>query len=162
SALAIVESVVRGRGAPLWGPRLGRAFAGAGDVLRGLGAKTSLAAHNGRVFEILVRSEQAPNRNSRIMLNGQRDLLGIPCVDLDWRVAKQDTHTVRDGIAILAEACAAAGVGQVFVPPYGEDVPPADAVHGGWHQMGTTRMSRDPKGGVVDENCRVHGVANLF
>ena len=28
--------------------------------------------------------------------------------------------------------------------------------------MGTTRMHRDPTLGVVDENCRVHGVANLY
>jgi choline dehydrogenase-like flavoprotein len=28
--------------------------------------------------------------------------------------------------------------------------------------MGTTRMHRDPALGVVDENCRVHSVANLY
>jgi choline dehydrogenase-like flavoprotein len=28
--------------------------------------------------------------------------------------------------------------------------------------MGTTRMHRDPAFGVVDENCRVHSVANLY
>ena len=28
--------------------------------------------------------------------------------------------------------------------------------------MGTTRMHTDPKRGVVDENCRVHGIANLY
>ncbi len=33
---------------------------------------------------------------------------------------------------------------------------------GGDHHMGTTRMSDDPKKGVVDRNCRVHGLANLF
>jgi len=30
------------------------------------------------------------------------------------------------------------------------------------HHMGTTRMSSDPKRGVVDPDCRVHGVANLY
>ena len=33
---------------------------------------------------------------------------------------------------------------------------------GGWHHMGTTRMSDDPKHGVVDANCKVHGISNLF
>ena len=33
---------------------------------------------------------------------------------------------------------------------------------GGWHHMGTTRMSADPKQGVVDANCKVHGLANLY
>ena len=32
----------------------------------------------------------------------------------------------------------------------------------GWHQMCTTRMSDDPKRGVVDRNCRVHSVPNLY
>ena len=28
--------------------------------------------------------------------------------------------------------------------------------------MGTTRMSDDPKQGVVDANCKVYGLHNLF
>ncbi len=28
--------------------------------------------------------------------------------------------------------------------------------------MGTCRMSDDPDKGVVDRNCRVHGVSNLY
>ena len=28
--------------------------------------------------------------------------------------------------------------------------------------MGTTRMHKNPKQGVVDENCRVHDIQNLF
>ena len=28
--------------------------------------------------------------------------------------------------------------------------------------MGTTRMHTDPGRGVVDADCRVHGIANLF
>jgi len=34
----------------------------------------------------------------------------------------------------------------------------------GWygHHMGTTRMSESPKSGVVDANCCVHGIANLY
>jgi choline dehydrogenase-like flavoprotein len=28
--------------------------------------------------------------------------------------------------------------------------------------MGTTRMALDPRRGVVDQDCRVHGVENLY
>jgi choline dehydrogenase-like flavoprotein len=39
----------------------------------------------------------------------------------------------------------------------------ARPVFGGLHHpMGTTRMHEDPRLGVVDPNCRVHGVPNLF
>src|SRR5581483_11494153 len=161
SALALVEAVVRGRGSPRWGKRLGQSLGGVGDVVKAIGARASIAPHTRRLFEIFVRAEQAPNRESRITLNHERDRLGLPRVDLDWRVTSQDVETVRAGVALLAEACASAGVGRVFVPP-GEDVPALETVNGGWHQMGTTRMSHDAKAGVVDEQCRVHGIANLY
>jgi choline dehydrogenase-like flavoprotein len=28
--------------------------------------------------------------------------------------------------------------------------------------MGTTPMADDPKNGIVDRNCRVHGIDNLY
>ena len=30
------------------------------------------------------------------------------------------------------------------------------------HNMGTTRMNENPRFGVVDANCKVHGISNLF
>jgi choline dehydrogenase-like flavoprotein len=33
---------------------------------------------------------------------------------------------------------------------------------GGWHHMGTTRMADNPKEGVVDANCKVFGIQNLY
>jgi choline dehydrogenase-like flavoprotein len=41
------------------------------------------------------------------------------------------------------------GTPQIFLP----------SIH---HHMGTTRMHEDPKQGVVDSTCRVHGVSNLY
>jgi choline dehydrogenase-like flavoprotein len=32
----------------------------------------------------------------------------------------------------------------------------------GNHQLGTTRMAADPKQGVVNADCRVHSVENLY
>lgn len=32
----------------------------------------------------------------------------------------------------------------------------------GNHHLGTTRMSADPKRGVVDADSKVHGIANLY
>jgi choline dehydrogenase-like flavoprotein len=161
SAVALVESLVRGRGPARWSRRLPRALSGAGDILRGIGARTSFAERRGRLFEVNVRAEQVPNRDSRVTLNGMRDRLGMPMADLDWRITDQDRASIRAHVALLADACAAAGVGRLFAPQ-GEEAPSGDAIGGGWHQMGTTRMARDPKAGVVDAQCRVHGVANLF
>jgi len=43
-----------------------------------------------------------------------------------------------------------------------EDNSIPEDIHGGYHHMGTTRMNNDPKKGVVDENCKVHGIENLY
>jgi choline dehydrogenase-like flavoprotein len=49
------------------------------------------------------------------------------------------------------------------VPDWVRDGRPDDAVVIDLgHPMGTTRMSDDPATGVVDGNCRVHGVDGLF
>ena len=34
-------------------------------------------------------------------------------------------------------------------------------MYGSFHHMCTTRMSDDPRQGVVDRDCRVHGLENL-
>ncbi len=39
---------------------------------------------------------------------------------------------------------------------------PGSEMPGGYHHMCTTRMSDDPATGVVDRNCRVHGIGNLY
>jgi choline dehydrogenase-like flavoprotein len=43
-----------------------------------------------------------------------------------------------------------------------EDRPQDGVIIDMGHTAGTTRMSDDPKLGVVNSNCRVHGVAGLY
>ena len=35
-------------------------------------------------------------------------------------------------------------------------------LHDSSHHMGTTRMSQSPKTGVVDRDCKIHDIDNLF
>jgi choline dehydrogenase-like flavoprotein len=37
-----------------------------------------------------------------------------------------------------------------------------EGMRGSWHHMGTTRMHAEPSQGVVDADCRVHGIDNLY
>jgi choline dehydrogenase-like flavoprotein len=39
---------------------------------------------------------------------------------------------------------------------------PTDQELAGHHHMGGTRMGTDPKKSVVDANCKVHGMENLY
>lgn len=105
--------------------------------------------------------EQRPNRDSRLTLGETRDALGLKMSRLDWRLAPEDKASLRRNLRALGAAFAAAGLGRLQLSlPAGDAWP--DDLTGGNHHMGTTRMAADPKDGVVDAECRVHGIANLY
>jgi choline dehydrogenase-like flavoprotein len=110
-----------------------------------------------QVFLLSTMSEQAPNPDSRVRLSGQLDELGTPRVALDWRLGSGDFESLTRANEIIDHELQRCGVGRLVI-----DQECFGAVHGGWHHMGTTRMHQDPRRGVVDEDCRVHGVGNLF
>ncbi len=111
-----------------------------------------------------IRSEQAPNPDSRVTLGEARDALGQRRVRLDWRLSELNHHTFRTAAARYAETLTRTGVGRVKVVPWllEEDTRWWKEVSPGWHHMGTTRMADDPKRGVVDADCRVFGLDNLY
>jgi choline dehydrogenase-like flavoprotein len=115
------------------------------------------------LFALFTRQEQAPNPGSRVTLSRERDALGVPRARFDWQFTALDKQTMRETTTALAQQFGAAGVGRIQVRPWlleGDEVWPP-MVSGGWHDMGGTRMHADPRKGVVDADCRVHGVANL-
>ena len=117
-----------------------------------------------RAYELSIRIEQAPNPNSRITLGEDKDELGVPRANLHWQLTALDKYSVRRIHQILGREAGIAGIGRVklydFLRDEADDTFP-DSTNGGWHHMGTTRMAADPKKGVVDSNCRVHGISNL-
>jgi hypothetical protein len=108
---------------------------------------------------ILVRltGEQLPNPSSRIVLTEKVDALGMKKVGLDWRIATDDYDNLYETATTFARGVGATGFGRMRVHSRDEL-----KVETGWHHMGTTRMHDDPRQGVVDRNCRVHGITNFF
>ncbi len=114
-------------------------------------------------FQLIV--EPAPNPDSRVRLSVERrDALGLPRVEVDWRVDALSRHTADRTLALVAEELRRAGVADVDLgPPMSSAGWPATwEREGTWHHMGTTRMHVDDMQGVVDADCRVHGMANLY
>jgi choline dehydrogenase-like flavoprotein len=113
-------------------------------------------------FVLESKPEQAPNRDSRVVLERERDAFGLNRARLEWRLKPIDRRTVVRAEAIVDAELRRLGIGRLAPLPQdlGEEWP-AD-FSGGWHQIGTTRASADPRQGVVDAQCRVHGVTNLF
>lgn len=118
---------------------------------------------------LVVRAEQAPNPDSRVMLNADKDSIGMPRVTLDWRLSGLDVDSVAGLVRAVDRESQRLGLGKVECAGWLND--PAKhwvsdelvSAHpiGGFHHMGTTRMANDPRRGVADGWGRVHGMPNL-
>lgn len=114
-------------------------------------------------WQFLTILEPEPNPDSRVLLDDISDPFGMPRVKLDWRLTPLAEHTlettkkfiVRD-LQSIGVRCAVEGEGGARTNQSFEDP------RWVWHHMGTTRMSADPRQGVVDANCKVHGMRNLY
>jgi len=130
-------------------------------------------------------AEQELDPESRVLLGTDTDALGMRRVQLDWRYSQADRRRALDGYRIAAEAIGASDLGRVQLVPNGIH---ADAIDNlvmgefvsiyssspaeideenfpvgmGFHHMCTTRMATDPADGVVDADCRMHEVDNLW
>ena len=117
------------------------------------------------VYRLFTRQEQAPNPESRIVLSTEKDELGVPRANLRWRFTPLDKRSIRVFYEVLGREMGRAGLGRVQLMDWlfdGDDTAWPNILSGGWHHMGTARMHEDPKRGVVDANCKVHGIDNLF
>lgn len=114
-------------------------------------------------FQIIVEPE--PNPDSRVTLSTtNKDALGMPRVQVDWKLGSSVQRTLDRTLAIIAEEIQLSGVANVKLDPCieGKPWPASLEKEGTWHHMGTTRMHDSPKQGVVDRNCKVHGLTNLY
>lgn len=133
-------------------------------ILLGLGrGGWSRIANNEKKYnrlELLALIEQSPSPDNRVTLTDEKDELGCPRIKLHYTWNPQDIASIARAQKIMAEALVETGLGS-YEPPKlpTESVKTLTGTH---HMMGTTRMSDDPRHGVVDRDCRVHGVENLY
>lgn len=121
-------------------------------------AHAPAAVGHRQALTLYFRAEQAPDPANRVVLSEARDALGVPKSRLEWRIRPFDAASVEGWLAQLKDEVESRGLGEV-VPLPGDW---REGVIGGPHHMGTTRMSARPRDGVVDADCRVHSVDNLY
>ena len=112
-----------------------------------------------KAYSMHTRLEQSPNPNSRIMISEERDALGMPRTKLDWQLTSLEKHSIRSFYETVGAEVGRLGIGRVQMRDWllTDDPMWPPFLGGGWHHMGTARMHDDPKQGVVDANCKVHG-----
>jgi hypothetical protein len=140
--------------------------------MAGFGAKRFLARkrrvpgffvyNKDNVFPMQYHGEHLPNAASRVELTRQTDQIGRPKLKIDLRFSDADIDGVVRAHEYWDAHLRSLGVG--WLEYLEDDVRTAikSRLGGGFHQIGTTRMSADPSDGVVDENLAVHGISNVY
>jgi choline dehydrogenase-like flavoprotein len=101
-----------------------------------------------------THAEQAPNPDSRVTLSQRRDEFGEPLPKVDWRLTELDRRTAEVMVETVAAEFGRLGLGEVRAQPA--------QVSDAFHQMGTTRMGKDPATSATDPDGQVRGVAGLY
>ncbi len=98
-----------------------------------------------RSFDFYAMSEDLPNADSRVTIDGDQ-------IRLDWKRSNWEAHEAL--VAKLKQHLRRAGFPIVLSRPFDRRTPS--------HQCGTARMGNDPANSVVDPFCRSHDHRNLF
>jgi choline dehydrogenase-like flavoprotein len=115
---------------------------------------------------LYFQAEHAPHRESRLTLSPtELDGLGVPRLDVQIGFDPLDVESVVRAHEIFVANYRRRNVGTVLYTESGLREYLArqiESFNSAAHHIGTTRMSDDPRTGVVDRNAQVHGVDNLF
>lgn len=117
-------------------------------------------------FPLFYQTEHAPLYESRVTLDeSSKDDFGMPRLDVQICFSEIDFRTIRTFISIFKERLESSGLGYFQMSKDEEDAlkhAESQSFNSNSHNIGTTRMSHDPIHGVVDSNCKVFDVDNLY
>jgi choline dehydrogenase-like flavoprotein len=123
---------------------------------------------------IAINWESVPNENSVITLDPVQvdPVFGQPVVHLDWNLLDEEKHTITSAMELLREFMLARGAVGFEITTnlsggpeqwtFSPDLSDPTALQAGDHHMGALRMSAAPEDGIVDVNCKVHTLDNLY
>ena len=101
--------------------------------------------------------EQAPNCYSCLTLTDKIDSFGMPRVNLNWELSELDRYSHE----VICKDVARELIFRGIAVQTGRLGASEELLYSN-HQLGTTRMSKSSRDGVVDENCKAHDIENLF
>lgn len=115
--------------------------------------------------------EQLPNEASTLTLDSNKvdPVFGQPVSHLDWHLMDKDKETVQKCQEYCIDFFTRHGAASVEIitdlSGGAEDwlfTPKPGCLKPGDHHMGTIRMSESPCDGIVDADCKIHNVDNVY
>jgi len=113
-------------------------------------------------YQIPMMVEQLPERNNRIYLSSKKDKFGLNKLSIEWQVSKRNRELMWRSLEVFARDMGITSIGRLRLLKERASRLFGDQMGFGHHHMGTTRMSDTPENGVVDKNCKVFDVGNLY
>lgn len=159
----VAKALIRARQSRRW-PKVG-----AIDLLKGMGGGLALVEARylrkrlhiprGTSARFQLDMEQLPNRENRVFLGAELDAFGRPRAHIEWQVRQGDSMHVEE---ISRRVIAKWGGARQGLPELRSRSAEASSLnpYDAYHPTGTCRMGNDSEA-VVDEELKVHGVANL-
>jgi choline dehydrogenase-like flavoprotein len=114
------------------------------------------------IYALHYHAEQAPDGASRVYLSDKTDALGMRRLQIDLRFSNQDVDSVIRSHALLDAYLREHRSGKIAYKSNSYEDSVRAQASDGFHQLGTARMAARADHGVVDADCKIHGVDNLY
>ncbi len=113
---------------------------------------------------LTVMLEQEPITESYIALSEKLDPMGLPIARIHWTFTSLTIETLKRFCTEIESNFRKMKLGDIkwdaWIKNSDEEI--RDNLIDAYHHMGSTRMSQSIASGVVDTNCKMHGVDNLY
>jgi choline dehydrogenase-like flavoprotein len=113
-------------------------------------------------MEIDNYMEQEPRPENRVSLSDKLDMFGKPLARLEWSISESEKRTMRILHALLDKEMRRRSLGWVDSPLLSGEAQAWAIDRDASHHLGTTRMGDDTRTSVVDRDCRIHTVDNVY
>ncbi|MDH3640082.1 MAG: GMC family oxidoreductase, partial [Gammaproteobacteria bacterium] len=144
------------------GPRYESPIGGVFSELDGAPEVAPLVTKPDTHIQVHMAMEPIPNPDAFVRLSDKRDLFGQRRLEVKWQVTDAELANAHRAVELCALEFGRMGYGRAYAPILAKPDEWPATFTSGKHHCGTTRMSDSPQTGVVDRNCKVFDVDNLY
>jgi len=117
-------------------------------------------------YPLFFQTEHAPLKESRVVIDeSSLDDFGMPRLVAQIQFSEVDYRTIKTFVSLFKRRIEETGIGTFHLTKRDKEFlanPERSPFNSNSHNIGTTRMANTAEEGVVDVDCKVYGVDNLY